>query len=74
MHLDSNIALLSILTYGIGYLMSNAQQYFVHSPWLVFLPGACIFVTVINEFRSAGGSDPPDDAHAPALFRRARQG
>lgn len=30
-----------------GNMLSNAQQYFVHSVWLVFLPGLCIFVTVL---------------------------
>jgi peptide/nickel transport system permease protein len=47
-------AALDYLGFGIhpptpswGNMLSNAQQYFVHSPWLVFLPGACIFVTVL---------------------------
>ena len=47
-------AALDFLGFGIhpptpswGNMLSNAQQYFVHSPWLVFLPGACIFVTVL---------------------------
>jgi peptide/nickel transport system permease protein len=47
-------AALDFLGFGIhpptpswGNMLSNAQQYFVHSPWLVFLPGVCIFVTVL---------------------------
>ncbi len=47
-------AALDYLGFGIhpptpswGNMLSNAQQYFVHSPWLVFLPGACIFATVL---------------------------
>lgn len=47
-------AALDFLGFGIhpptpswGNMLSNAQQYFVHSAWLVFLPGACIFVTVL---------------------------
>jgi len=47
-------AALDFLGFGIhpptpswGNMLSNAQQYFVHSPWLVFLPGACIFATVL---------------------------
>jgi peptide/nickel transport system permease protein len=47
-------AALDFLGFGIhpptpswGNMLSNAQQYFVHSPWLVFLPGACIFLTVL---------------------------
>ena len=30
-----------------GNMLSNSQQYFVHSVWLVFLPGILIFVTVL---------------------------
>jgi peptide/nickel transport system permease protein len=30
-----------------GNMLSNAQEYFVHSPWLVFLPGSLIFLTVL---------------------------
>ncbi len=30
-----------------GNMLSNAQSYFVHSPWLVALPGLAIFVTVL---------------------------
>ena len=30
-----------------GNMLSNAQQYFVHSAWLVLLPGLMIFVTVL---------------------------
>jgi len=30
-----------------GNMLSNAQQYFAHSIWLVFLPGVCIFITVL---------------------------
>ena len=30
-----------------GNMLTNAQTYFVHSPWLVFLPGLCIFATVL---------------------------
>lgn len=30
-----------------GNMLSAAQEYFVHSVWLVFLPGACIFLTVL---------------------------
>jgi peptide/nickel transport system permease protein len=47
-------AALDYLGFGIhpptpswGNMLSNAQQYFVHSPWLVFLPGVSIFVTVL---------------------------
>ena len=47
-------AALDYLGFGIhpptpswGNMLSNAQQYFAHSPWLVFLPGASIFVTVL---------------------------
>jgi peptide/nickel transport system permease protein len=38
-----------------GNMLSNSQQYFVHSPWLVFLPGAAIFLTVLaaNVFGNA---------------------
>ena len=47
-------AALDYLGFGIhppfpswGNMLSNAQTYFVHSAWLVFLPGACIFVIVL---------------------------
>jgi peptide/nickel transport system permease protein len=30
-----------------GNMVSNAQVYFVHSTWLVVLPGLCIFLTVL---------------------------
>ena len=47
-------AALSYLGLGIqpptpswGNMLSNAQQYFYHSPWLVAFPGVCIFVTVL---------------------------
>ncbi len=47
-------AALDYLGFGIhpptptwGNMLSNAQTYFVHSKWLVFLPGFCIFVTVL---------------------------
>ncbi|HEX6548714.1 MAG TPA: ABC transporter permease [Candidatus Dormibacteraeota bacterium] len=47
-------AALSYLGLGIqpplpswGNMLSNAPQYFYHSPWLAFYPGACIFVTVL---------------------------
>ena len=47
-------AALDYLGFGIhpptpswGNMLSNAQQYFTHSVWLVFLPGFCIFVTVL---------------------------
>jgi peptide/nickel transport system permease protein len=30
-----------------GNMLSNAQSYFSHSIWLVFLPGTLIFVTVL---------------------------
>jgi peptide/nickel transport system permease protein len=47
-------AALDYLGFGIhpptpswGNMLSNAQTYFVHSPWLVFLPGVCIFITVL---------------------------
>jgi peptide/nickel transport system permease protein len=30
-----------------GNMLSNAQEYFVHSPWIVFLPGSLIFLTVL---------------------------
>jgi ABC-type dipeptide/oligopeptide/nickel transport system permease subunit len=35
--------------------LSNSQQYFVHLPWQVFLPGASIFLTVLaaNVFGNA---------------------
>jgi ABC-type dipeptide/oligopeptide/nickel transport system permease subunit len=29
-------------------MLSNSQSYFVHSAWLVALPGACIFITVLG--------------------------
>jgi peptide/nickel transport system permease protein len=47
-------AALSYLGLGIepptpswGNMLSNSQQYFYHSAWLVILPGLCIFVTVL---------------------------
>ena len=47
-------AALSYLGLGIqpptaswGNMLSNSQQYFYHSPWLVVFPGVCIFVTVL---------------------------
>ena len=47
-------AALSYLGLGIqpptpswGNMLSNAQEYFYHSPWLVAFPGICIFVTVL---------------------------
>jgi len=55
-------AALSYLGLGIqppvpswGNMLSNAQQYFYRSVWLVVLPGACIFVTVLcaNMFGNA---------------------
>ena len=38
-----------------GNMLSNAQQYFVHSPWLVAFPGMAIFATVLaaNVFGNA---------------------
>ncbi len=38
-----------------GNMLTNAQQYFVHSPWLVAFPGLAIFVTVLaaNVFGNA---------------------
>jgi peptide/nickel transport system permease protein len=30
-----------------GNMLSNAQQYFYHSYWLVVLPGVAIFLTVL---------------------------
>jgi peptide/nickel transport system permease protein len=38
-----------------GNMLSNSQVYFVHSAWLVILPGLCIFVTVLatNVFGNA---------------------
>lgn len=48
-------AALDYLGFGIhppqpswGNMLSNAQQYFSHSAWLVVLPGACIFITVLS--------------------------
>ena len=55
-------AALSYLGLGIqpptaswGNMLSNAQQYFYHSAYLVIFPGVCIFVTVLaaNIFGSA---------------------
>lgn len=55
-------AALDYLGFGIhpptpswGNMLTNAQTYFAHSPWLVFLPGAAIFVTVLaaNVFGNA---------------------
>lgn len=55
-------AALSYLGLGIqpptpswGNMLSNAPQYFYHSPWLAVFPGICIFVTVLctNIFGSA---------------------
>ncbi len=47
-------AALDYLGFGIhppqpswGNMLSSAQQYFAHSTWLVFLPGMCIFATVL---------------------------
>jgi peptide/nickel transport system permease protein len=47
-------AALDFLGFGIhpptpswGNMLSNAQEYFAHSPWLVFFPGVCIFATVL---------------------------
>lgn len=47
-------AALSYLGLGIqpptpswGNMLSNAPQYFYHSPWLPVFPGLCIFVTVL---------------------------
>lgn len=47
-------AALDFLGFGIhpptpswGNMLSNAQSYFVHSIWLVFLPGTLIFLTVL---------------------------
>jgi peptide/nickel transport system permease protein len=47
-------AALDFLGFGIhpptpswGNMLSNAQSYFAHSAWLVFLPGSLIFVTVL---------------------------
>jgi peptide/nickel transport system permease protein len=47
-------AALDYLGFGIhpptpswGNMLSSSQQYFVHSAWLVVLPGACIFLTVL---------------------------
>ena len=31
-----------------GNMLSNAQGYFTHSTWLVFLPGTLIFLTVLS--------------------------
>lgn len=46
---------LSFLGFGIqpptpswGNLLSNAQQNFVHSPWLAIFPGLMIFITIIS--------------------------
>jgi peptide/nickel transport system permease protein len=47
-------AALDYLGFGIhpptaswGNMLTNAQSYFVHSPWLAFLPGLSIFLTVL---------------------------
>ncbi len=47
-------AALDFLGFGIhppypswGNMLTNAQSYFVHSVWLVVLPGVAIFVTVL---------------------------
>jgi peptide/nickel transport system permease protein len=47
-------AALSFLSFGVqppipswGNMLSNAQQYIYHSVSLVFIPGICIFVTVL---------------------------
>jgi peptide/nickel transport system permease protein len=47
-------AALDFLGFGIhpptpswGNMLTNAQSYFAHSPWLAFLPGVCIFITVL---------------------------
>jgi peptide/nickel transport system permease protein len=47
-------AALDFLGFGIhpptpswGNMLTNAQSYFAHSPWLPFLPGLCIFITVL---------------------------
>jgi peptide/nickel transport system permease protein len=50
-----------------GNMLSNAQVYFTHSVWLVVLPGAAIFVTVMatNLFGNA-----LRDAFDPRLRRR----
>jgi peptide/nickel transport system permease protein len=47
-------AALDYLGFGIhpptpswGNMLTNAQNYFSHSPWLAFLPGFCIFLTVL---------------------------
>ncbi|HEX6547337.1 MAG TPA: ABC transporter permease [Candidatus Dormibacteraeota bacterium] len=47
-------AALDYLGFGIhpptpswGNMLSNAQTYYVHSVWLVILPGVCIFITVL---------------------------
>jgi peptide/nickel transport system permease protein len=38
-----------------GNMVSNAQVYFVHSNWLVILPGLCIFLTVLAANLFGGG-------------------
>jgi len=47
-----------------GNMLSNSQVYFVHSAWLVVIPGICIFVTVLatNIFGNA-----VRDAYDPRL-------
>jgi ABC-type dipeptide/oligopeptide/nickel transport system permease subunit len=53
-------------------VLSNAQSYFVHSWWLVTLPGLAIFVTVLaanilgNAVRDA--LDPPAALTAESAF------
>jgi peptide/nickel transport system permease protein len=50
-----------------GNMLSNAQQYFWSAPWLVFFPGACIFITLFS-FNLVG--DGLRDAFDPRMTRR----
>jgi len=50
-----------------GNMLSNAQQYFFSAPWLVFFPGACIFVTLFS-FNMIG--DGLRDAFDPRMTKR----
>jgi len=50
-----------------GNMLSNAQQYFFSAPWLVFFPGACIFITLMS-FNLIG--DGLRDAFDPRMTRR----
>jgi len=50
-----------------GNMLSNAQQYFFSAPWLVFFPGACIFLTLFS-FNMIG--DGLRDAFDPRMTKR----